>query len=384
MKICMVSEEFPLETPKGGISTYQWIISKQFAQMDHEIHVICKTFSSQDRVEYINGATVHFISDSFSKNKNNFDTEDYRLKVAKKMTELESIIDVFEVADWGAESHYYIKNRVKPIVVKLHTPLWVWRYYNKLKTNSYTKKLEIQEKHDILDADMVYSCSKSLKEIIINELDYTKEIAVVQNPYISSELPYSEKENMILFVGSLEERKGLLKLAEELNTFFSKNTTHKFIFIGKDTKRNDKDFSTKEYIYSIIENQYHNRVEFLGHLSQEEIKKILSRSACSVFPSLYENFPYVVLESMDAMCPTIGSKYGGIPEIINEENGWLCDPYIQHNISNVLLKVVSLDNKYIEKITLNAKNDLNTLSANEICLQTLDIYEQAIERFYNE
>ena len=64
MRICLVSEEFPVETPKGGIATYQYQISKDLIQLGHEVHVICKTLENEDREEIFEGLNEVF-SDVF-------------------------------------------------------------------------------------------------------------------------------------------------------------------------------------------------------------------------------------------------------------------------------------------------------------------------------
>ena len=63
----------------------------------------------------------------------------------------------------------------------------------------------------------------------------------------------------------------------------------------------------------------HN-VEFVGRLGPDELKRILSTDpGCVVVPSVwFEQFPMVVLEAMGRALPVIGSRIGGLPEIIEE------------------------------------------------------------------
>ena len=59
--------------------------------------------------------------------------------------------------------------------------------------------------------------------------------------------------------------------------------------------------------------------EYVGFKSGEELKQLIAKAACSVYPSeMYENCPFSVIESIVYGTPVIGSRIGGIPELINE------------------------------------------------------------------
>ena len=62
----------------------------------------------------------------------------------------------------------------------------------------------------------------------------------------------------------------------------------------------------------------------------------------AVSPSLfYENAPAVILESFRAGTPVIGSRIGGIPEIIEDDyNGRLLSPGDSGNLKDILESLV--------------------------------------------
>lgn len=64
---------------------------------------------------------------------------------------------------------------------------------------------------------------------------------------------------------------------------------------------------------------------FLGHLTGEQLREALRRASIVVVPSQwYENCPMSVLEAMACAKPVVGSRIGGIPElIIDNETGLL-------------------------------------------------------------
>ncbi len=64
------------------------------------------------------------------------------------------------------------------------------------------------------------------------------------------------------------------------------------------------------------------RVRFLGHYSGE-IGTLLASFDIYAFPSLWEGFPYSILEAMRAGCPIVTTSVGGIPEAIADRNNGL-------------------------------------------------------------
>ena len=72
-----------------------------------------------------------------------------------------------------------------------------------------------------------------------------------------------------------------------------------------------------------------NNVCFLGQLGREELRRFYRNARFIVAPSQwYEGLPVVILEAMLAARPVIGSRIGGLPDIIDDERtGLLVDPH---------------------------------------------------------
>lgn len=71
------------------------------------------------------------------------------------------------------------------------------------------------------------------------------------------------------------------------------------------------------------------RVEFLGYLSEREIKEEYAKSSIFVLPTREDCFGLVILEAMCAGLPVISSKFAdGAYDLIEEgKNGYIIDPY---------------------------------------------------------
>ncbi len=68
------------------------------------------------------------------------------------------------------------------------------------------------------------------------------------------------------------------------------------------------------------------RVRFVGALSKPEVAQRMQGADFLVLPSLWENLPCVALEAGCCGLPVVGTRVGGIPEVIGPDNGILCTP----------------------------------------------------------
>ena len=84
------------------------------------------------------------------------------------------------------------------------------------------------------------------------------------------------------------------------------------------------------------------------------------------------------LESIATGTPIVGSKVGGIPEIIIDEfNGLLTEP---ENSADIAEKIIDIFNKYdLDVMKLNARNvAVDKFSWNNLSKQVVDVYKEVI------
>ncbi|MDR1221305.1 MAG: glycosyltransferase family 4 protein [Tannerella sp.] len=157
--------------------------------------------------------------------------------------------------------------------------------------------------------DLFISPSHFLKSKMIEGGFSAGQIEVLHN-FLPQELSMStEKEDYYCYVGRLSEEKGvetLLEAAEQVPCPL------KIIGGGP--------------LLDAYRNKYMNKqIEFLGHLQPDELYSTVRKARFLVIPSIwYENNPYSVIEALCMGTPALGSRIGGIPELIEEgENGFL-------------------------------------------------------------
>lgn len=81
----------------------------------------------------------------------------------------------------------------------------------------------------------------------------------------------------------------------------------------------------EEALHAGIQRRGLSNIELIGAIDPAGLREEYRRATAVVLPSLcYENCPLTVLEAMSAGRPTIGSRIGGIAELVHEvKTGWL-------------------------------------------------------------
>ena len=166
-------------------------------------------------------------------------------------------------------------------------------------------------------ANGVVSQSKGMERDLISLGVKGDNIVVINNPVDKVNLlpDMSSDEDYILFVGRLEEQKGLEYLINAL-LFVNKNIALKIVGEG----------SEKEKIQALVLNLgLESRVSFLGYL--KDMTNHYLSAKCTVLSSIYEGFPNVLLESLAHGTPVVSFDCPNGPSeiIFDGVNGYLAE-----------------------------------------------------------
>ena len=364
LSVCLISQEYPDETDYGGIATYMYYLSNALVNCNNRVFVVCRSYI-EDRVYQDNSITIYRICEN--------DEYKYRQRVAAMVAMLvkKNDIDIIEAPEGGADLIEYYKQykyelRV-PVVIKLHTPYFVWKKYNKIIKSSYIPEIEEWEKEIVMKADGVFSCSNALRDIVSDEYNIDKSQIVTIPNLIETHSVITDKKSDrddIYYFGSLEQRKGVFFLAEAFNIVKKQIPSACIFFVGRDTTRNEKNISTKACIQEIIDNE--ESCNFIEHVPNDSVMKYMQKASVLVFPSLFENFPYVVLEAMKCQKPIIGSRNGGMKEMIDEGiSGLLYTPPNVVELANNICEVLS-DCEFARRLGDNARKKVSKFSVENV------------------
>lgn len=119
----------------------------------------------------------------------------------------------------------------------------------------------------------------------------------------------------IVFMGSIDSRKGILDLLKALGNV---SIPYKLHICGQSNDASIK-LEYKKLITSLG-----SRVEEHGYVTGKEKENILYDADVLVLPSYGEGFPLVIIEAMACGCSIITTPVGAIPEFLKEgENGYI-------------------------------------------------------------
>jgi glycosyltransferase involved in cell wall biosynthesis len=133
---------------------------------------------------------------------------------------------------------------------------------------------------------------------------------------------YGIPGDYLLYVGTLQPRKNLVRLIEAWNKIRNSNFEIRnwvLVIAGKRGWLYEEIFATVQRLG--LEGQ----VLFPGYVPEEDLPALLSGATAFVLPSLYEGFGLPVLEAMACGTPVIAANVASLPEVVGDA-GLLVDP----------------------------------------------------------
>jgi glycosyltransferase involved in cell wall biosynthesis len=123
-----------------------------------------------------------------------------------------------------------------------------------------------------------------------------------------------------LYLGRLERRKGVEDLVEAFLSLVEPRW--ELTIVGRDTETGPLGTSLRQQLEIYAAGD--PRIQFLEGVKRSELPALIARHDALVCPSLWENWPTVVLEGFAANRPVLATPVGGLVEMARTEGaGWL-------------------------------------------------------------
>jgi glycosyltransferase involved in cell wall biosynthesis len=160
--------------------------------------------------------------------------------------------------------------------------------------------------------------------------------------------------NYVVYVGRLSCEKGIYNLINAMGRI----ANLPLFIIGEGNIHKELEHYTKFRKYL--------NIHFLGYKSGSELSDIVKGSAFSILPSIcYENNPYAIIEAFALGKPVLGSRIGGIPELIEDNvTGALFTPGDEDDLFLKINNLIKNQNKLLEMGKI-ARNKIEILSSPE-------------------
>jgi glycosyltransferase involved in cell wall biosynthesis len=165
---------------------------------------------------------------------------------------------------------------------------------------------------------------------------------IKDNGFIDNNVRRKKSGGYFLFLGRISGEKGISFLLE----FFKEHGQYKLIVAGDGDQI---DFFKKNYNCP--------NIFFEGFVKGENKTKLIQEAEALIVPSVwYENYPISIVESFSIGIPVIGSKIGGIPYIVkDEENGLLFETNNKVILKEKIDKIYR-NYEFRERLGNNARN----------------------------
>jgi glycosyltransferase involved in cell wall biosynthesis len=404
MKICnIIYSYYPYNC--GGADIYAENISKYLAKEGHESIVITtKPYINMNSlipsIEYIENVKVYkFYPLNIYFIKNNVEKNLFHKAIW-------SLIDTYNPHPYTIIKKILIEE--KPDVVHLHTPislsLSIYNLIKKLKIpliftiheyflickrsflfrnngencknpNIFCKiyrnfsKIVVDSKPDVVISPSNYSLNVLVKHGFFRD---SKKVVLPNGINVPLKPVHKIKNNYvdILYIGAIVKHKGIHLLVKAFNQI--KDEKLRLHIAGNGPLlENLKKFANKD-----------NRIKFYGWISEVEKDRLLRLADISVLPSIwYENFPVFIQEAFCYSTPVIGSRIGGIPElVIDGYNGFLCEAGDIESLKRIIREFSLLKKGNIREIIKNVFISVKEYDMEKHVEKLIRVYKDSIKK----
>lgn len=403
LRVCLISREYPPDTGFGGIATFARHLACGLLEIGHDVTVISLA-KEQAKIVNLEGITIHRVEPYVRPSDLGLlgrciPYSRYVIGTTAAMWQRflqlhqEKPFDVVDTPELLAEGLFPAITKVAPLAVRLYTPhsKFIAEGLHNVTASFDHQLVALAERVAMLNCDAITSPSRDLAQYVAGDLNYAVEkITIVPNPIDTNEfspegatkLPPDGKLK-ILFVGRLEERKGINYLVQAIPKIVAQFPDVHFFIIGDDTNTAPGQTSVlRELRQFIAASQCGDSITFIDRIPLVELPAYYRSADICVVPSVYDNSPYTCLEAMSCGRAVIGTSGGGTPEYIGDEGaGVIIPPRDVDSLVSALCGLLADEPRRNEMAQRARARVLRCFKRTEIARETSKVYEQAIKEF---
>jgi glycogen synthase len=331
MEVLMLTWEFPPNIV-GGLSNHVFGLSKYLVQNEAEVHVITAGAVGLSEYEQMNGIHIYRVK-PLNEQDDHFLSwiGGLNLAMAYKAIELNTQINftIIHAHDWlvGAAAAILKGSFKIPLLTTIHA---TETGRNNGIHNEMQQFIHDKENQLIQESDQLIVCSDYMQQELISTFDIPEnKIVIIPNGIESSAYEQGQypevfqdhlNKKLIFSIGRIVKEKGFETLIEAALRTKEAGLPVFFVIAGKGPM-------LKSYRQQVQERNLEDHIAFIGYITDSEKSAFMNKSDINVFPSLYEPFGIVALESMVKGKPTIVSNVGGLKGIVKHmSTGLLMEP----------------------------------------------------------
>jgi glycosyltransferase involved in cell wall biosynthesis len=343
MRIGLVSYEYPPQKGLGGVGTYTQRLAGALGRAGHEVVVLAGP-SEGSEIDQTN-VTVHRIQARYDpplatrgarwlywrafvpllERANPMVWHWLRWDLASRgaLAEIhqETPLDVIEAPEHAANGLCVGMDGRWPMVVRIHGPWDLFFGINRSEGMALNKLLANLERRSSHCADVLTTPSRAMAKFMQTRWHLEEPPTVIPNfmdvPDVPPPLPSLDEPPRIVCAGRIERFKGQDVLVQAFERAARKHPRARLILIGPDQ------WSRKQRFAEVVDElapdpDVRSRIELMGPQPLATTQAELAKATIAVVPSPgFESFSFSTLEAMAAGRPTVCSRMGAMPELLD-------------------------------------------------------------------
>ncbi len=380
MNLCLLTSDFLPNV--GGMATHAHELAKALARAGHEVHIVHPVYGKggKDFVEQFDGFIAHrlFIANDTPRIKHLV----YVARVRSYILRLHAArrIDLIHWHDltpncWTTRTLH----RRFPIVWTNHTS----NYLEYCETRVGRIKIRAYLGHP----DAIISPSRELNEkslrtglpperlfYIPNGVDAVKFRPGASSEGIEARHGLDPGKPIIICPRRLEPKNGVEYFIRAVPLVRNKWPDAQFLIVGGGFPEERKRFEEMLDAWGL-----RGTVVFTGNVPNDAMPRFYAASDAAVLPSLMEATSIAGLEAMSSGLPLVGTKVGGIPEIVEDGvSGLLVEPRDAEQLADRIIRLLEDPGERRRLGTAARARVERDFSWDVIAGRTLEVYERVL------
>ena len=386
MKLCLVSQEYPPETAKGGIGTQTFLQARGLAALGHQVTVLSHSIDERRHESIEHG--VHVIRIPGFDSRLAIATEPvrwltYSAEVAAAISALnvEKRFDLVVFPEWGGEGYVHLLNQTEwnrlPTWVHMHGSISMFAHYaNWPETNSEFFRIASEMESVCLRlADAVSSSSRFSADWCAKQYQLKRGPIPVFHTGVDTEIfspkPVAkETVPTIIFAGSVTAQKGVPLLVGAACRLAREFPGLQLKILGRGDGKMIQELQQKA-----LSSGFPELLVFEGFVPRENLAEHFSRAHVFAGPSVFEGGPgFVYLEAMACGLPVIACDGSGVTEIVaHGQNGLLVPPQNEESLTGTLREILANPEK-AAAMGAHARRYVLDHASSETCLKQIEAH----------
>lgn len=334
MRVLMLSWEYP-PVVVGGLGRHVHALATRLAAHGHDVVVLCRHESGSDASTHptsdtvVEGVRVLRVAEDPPHLVFERDLVAWTLAMGHAMIRTAHRLlagwrpDVVHAHDW------LVTHPAVAVADQLGVPLVATMHATEAGRHSgWLSQSLNQQVHSVEwwlanRADALVTCSAAMRAEVAHLFDVpAADVTVIHNGIrprawriAAAEVTAARRRHspggdpLLVFFGRLEWEKGVHDLVAALPRIRARHPGTRLVVAGKGSQE-------QELVAVARRHRVRRAVDFVGHLSDRELRATLAAADAVVLPSRYEPFGIVALEAAAAGAPLVASTAGGLAEVV--------------------------------------------------------------------